>query len=189
MGREPPDRGQLPLPDQVGLRRQPPTTTLPPSEFWASLPPLIGTWGSLSCSGCYERDPMGARPNIATSSNTEMAPCFSGWTPTPRTKLGGSRYTTPSPPGPVPGPTQLLKCPAQVPCPPGRSGPRGCPSPCLSCSPSPTAVTVSRQLLPCLLNGPELLIRQGLLRVPTPGGQAPAVPHHPPPSADRSPFT
>lgn len=46
-----------------------------------------------------------------------------------------------------------------------------CPSPCLSRSPSPAALTVSRQLLPCLLNGSERLIRQGLLRVPTRGGR------------------
>lgn len=68
-----------------------------------------------------------------------------------------------------------------------------CPSPCLSRSPSPAALTVSRQLLPCLLNGSERLIRQGLLRVPTrgaghrPGAQAAAAPHPPPPSGDRSP--
>lgn len=128
MGREPPDRGQPPLPDQVGLRRHPAPAPFSILGFTAA----VGTWGSSSRSGCHERDLVGTRPNIATSSNTEMASCFSGWTPTPRTKLGGSRYTPPSPPGPSPGPAELPRCPAQVPCPPGRSGPRGCLSLSLS---------------------------------------------------------
>lgn len=102
LGPGPPDRQRLPSQDHEVLSGP---KMAPPACFGIlGFATAIGACGSLSWCGCGERDCTGACPNISPPL-AELTSCLSGCSPAPRTRLGGSRHTRPSRPGPDLGPT------------------------------------------------------------------------------------
>ena len=103
---------------------------------------------------CGERDAVGVCADISPSPSSVLA-SFSGWTPVPGTRLGGSRHARPPLPGPVPGPTGLLSSPGGLDAPVHRDVPLPVYLP--QSHGSPAALAASRHLLP------GASIRQGLV--------------------------